>query len=373
MHLASGDINAEYSNLPEGQDASVDATVQLMSEMAKGKWGARSPKIRALAINIMNKAKVPDKDYFGMAEAIHNYVRDEIRYIKDVVGQETLSYPEETLFNSKAEDCDGKTIAEMALLGSIGIRSYPVVIGLIPNHFSHVYLHIEIPPGKGRYAGQTIAADPIMREWALGTAAPVARVKAKRVYPHLAGLGTMSIDGYARGPSYFSPQDELEATQVGRALKSRYVDTGSRGEVVNTKRLNQWGDELDDMFNRNSTVSPMQAAPSFDLYNRGPVTNHAEKALTSYLHEAVPTKRISARVDHYQRGKNFVTIQDRNAPKRKTPVAPSVGELLGLGDFLTELSGEAAAAGRQHLVRKGDPLIRAAAAVALTKQRAGTC
>ena len=371
MHLASGDINAEYSVLPEGQDASVDATVNLMSEMAKGKWGARSPKVRALAINIINKANVPDKDYFGMVDAIHNYVRDEIRYVKDVVGQETLSYPEETLFNSKAEDCDGKSIAEMALLGSIGIRSYPVVIGLIPNHFSHVYIHVEIPPGKGRYAGQTIAADPIMREWSLGTAAPDARVKAKRVYPHLAGLGTMSIDGYASGPAYFSPQDELEATQVKRVMKSRYVDTGSRGEVVNTKRLNQWGDELDDMFNRNATISPMQAAPSYDLYNRGPVTNHAEKRMTSYLHQAVPSKRISAPMSEHQRGKNFVTIQDRNAPKRKTPVAPSVGELLGLADYLNELSGPAAAAGRQHLVSgKHDPIHRVAAAVALTKQRA---
>lgn len=691
MHLASGDINAEYGVLPEGQDASVDATVQLMSEMAKGKWGARSPKVRALAINIINKANVPDKDYFGMVDAIHNYVRDEIRYVKDVVGQETLSYPEETLFNSKAEDClaagtrlltpkgyknvedirvgdtiqgkngwtkvlkfwdkgvlptwkihlsngayfqatadhkcflldgsekkvselrakdallgpatielpertaflsdddfyfvglyladgwssgnktcisgkdgfakeaqkhwvkawaeakgwpvtwhpryitvyipkthelfellhdgrlapekavpdiilanltsaktrrlreglfadfhdpvlskraigaellrkknktkmtcgggcysttshdlakqvrlllrfegfsvsdslvvehgglgshpvhriyprffrdkpakveeivesgvahvydlqtadqgiflpdadvvvhncDGKSIAEMALLGSIGIRSYPVVIGLIPNHFSHVYIHVEIPPGKGRYAGQTIAADPIMREWSLGTAAPDARVKAKRVYPHLAGLGTMSINGYASGPAYFSPQDELEAAQVKRVMKSRYVDTGSRGEVVNTKRLNQWGDELDDMFNRNASISPMQAAPSYDLYNRGPVTNHAEKQLTSYLHRAVPSKRISAPMSEHQRGKNFVTIQDRNAPKRKTPVAPSVGELLGLADYLNELSGEAAAAGRQHLVSgKHDPIHRVAAAVALTKQRA---
>jgi hypothetical protein len=311
--LASGDIDVQYSTLPEGQDASVDATVAMMAEMAKGKFGARSPKIRAAAINIIKGVDpitgkriappVANKDYFGMVEAIHNYVRDNILYVKDVVGQETLSYPEETLFNSQAEDCDGMTTLEMALLGSIGIRSYPVVIGLVPNHFSHVYLHAEIPEGRGRYAGATIAADPIMREWPLGRAAPDDRVKAKRTYPELAGIGTMAISGYASGPSYFSPADELEAAQAPAVMKSRYVDTGSRGEVVNTKRLTQWGDELDAMFDRNTNVGmPFQAAPSYSLYSRGPITNRNEKVLTSYLHQGKPAQRISAPMDqNFQR------------------------------------------------------------------------
>jgi hypothetical protein len=381
-HLASGDIDVSYGALPEGQDASVDATVKLMSEMAKGKWGARSPKIRAAAINIINGVdpisgerigrSVDNKDYFGMLEAIHNYVRDNIRYVKDVIGQETLSYPEEILFNSRAEDCDGMTTLEMALLGSIGLRSYPVVIGLVPNHFSHVYLHAEIPSGKHRYADSTIAADPIMREWPLGMAAPADRVKAKRTYPELAGIGTMAIAGYASGPAYLSPSDELEAAQVPRAMKSRYVDTGSRGEIVNATRLTQWGDELDDMFNRATNVGmPMQAAPAFSLYSRGPITNRNEKVLTSYLGQANPVRRISAPLgQNFQRGRNVVTVQDGKTAKSAT-IAPTVGELLGLSDYLTDLAGPAARASKQHLVAgHSDPLHRAAAAAALTKQRA---
>ncbi len=381
-HLASGDIDVSYGALPEGQDASVDATVKLMSEMAKGKFGARSPKIRAAAINIINGVdpisgerigrSVDNKDYFGMLEAIHNYVRDNIRYVKDVIGQETLSYPEEILFNSRAEDCDGMTTLEMALLGSIGLRSYPVVIGLVPNHFSHVYLHAEIPPGKHRYADSTIAADPIMREWPLGKAAPADRVKAKRTYPELAGIGTMAINGYASGPSYLNQQDELEATQVPRAMKSRYVDTGSRGEIVTTARLTQWGDELDDMFNRSANVGmPMQAAPAFSLYSRGPITNRNEKVLTSYLSQGKPVRRISAPLSqNFQRGRNVVTVQDGKTAKSAT-IAPTVGELLGLSDFLTDLAGPAAQASKRHLIGgKTDPLHRAAAAAALTKQRA---
>lgn len=372
MHLANGDIDVTYGQLPPGQEASVDTTVALMADMAKGKWGARSPKIRALAINIINAANVANKDYFGMAEAIHNYVRDNIRYVKDVVGQETLSYPEETLFNSRGGDCDDLSIAEIALLGSIGIRSYPVVIGLDPGRYSHVYVHIEIPPGRGRYAGQTIAADPIMREWPLGKAAPDDRVKMKKTYPHLAGLGAMALHGYARSPSYLSPIDEQEATEVPAVLKSRYVDTGSRGQIITTKRLTEWGDELDDMFNRAATISPMQAVPAFELYNRGPVTNRGEKILTSYLSQGRPDKRISAPLDRpMRRGPVIVNVRDRAPAAKKTRTAPTVGELLGLSDYLSDLAAIAKPAGQRHLVGgKSDPLHRAAAAAAHAKQRA---
>ncbi len=383
-HLATGDIDVTYGNLPEGTDASVDKTVELMQEMAKGKFGARSPKIRAAAINIINGldpitgdrigASVANKDYFGMLEAIHNYVRDNIRYVKDVVGQETLSYPEETLFNSQGGDCDDMTILEIALLGSIGLRAYPVVIGLEPNHFSHVYLYAEIPPGRHRGAGKTFAADPIMREWALGTEAPAHRVKNKRTYPQLAGLGTMNgIHGYADGPSYLSPLDEQEAVQVPRVLKSRYVDTGSRGEIITTKRLLEHGDELDSMFDRaNTTQFPMQAAPAFELYNRGPVTNRAEKVMTSYLHERSPVRKISAPFGTpIGRGPKIVIVGERPRPARKGTKAPTVGELMGLADYLADMTGPALKASRRSLVNgKSDILHRTAAIAAYTKQRA---
>src|SRR5271168_89229 len=102
MHLATGDIDVIYGTLAPGEEG-VDTTVQTMSKLAKGIWGSRSPRIRAKAINIINAADVADKDYYGMAEAIHNWVRDQIRYVRDPIGaddqgftvnQETLSTPE---------------------------------------------------------------------------------------------------------------------------------------------------------------------------------------------------------------------------------------------------------------------------------------
>jgi len=104
MTLASGKVPVHFMTLPSGR-AGTDGTVALMRKIATGRYGSRSPKIRALAINILRQAGVPEKDYRAETVALHNWVRDNIRYTMDVAGQETLSHPEEVAFNTKAGDC----------------------------------------------------------------------------------------------------------------------------------------------------------------------------------------------------------------------------------------------------------------------------
>ena len=86
--LANGNISAQYGMLAGGF-MGTDQTVALMEKMSQGKFGSRSPRIRALAINIITQANVPEKDEYREMVAIHNWVRDCIRYQKDVHGQET--------------------------------------------------------------------------------------------------------------------------------------------------------------------------------------------------------------------------------------------------------------------------------------------
>ncbi len=354
MHLANGDIPVSRSRLPDDPSA-VDRTVEKMVEMAKGQYGARSAKIRALAINIVNDAHVADKDYYGMIVAIHNWVRDTVRYVKDPVGQETLSYPEETAFNSLAGDCDDKTILEMALLGSIGLRSYPVVIGMqAPGHYSHVYLHAMVPAGKGRAAGQIIPCDPIMREWPVGKEAPAYKVKAKKLYSDLSGLAM--LDGYADASDYL---DTRNLASVVPVLRGRTTNSAG-GSPVNTKQVVASGETVDDMFGpgislkgRNSPTNPMRAATKADLFARGPLTNLSAENATSYLH-AAPVRPMRA-------GQKVLTV--RMPQQAKTAVGPTVGEMLGLADYLSALD-HAITTGR------GDTLNRAAAAAHYTKARA---
>jgi hypothetical protein len=107
--LASGNVPVEYRLLEDGFRGT-DSTVELMRQLTTGQYGSRSPKIRALAINILKQARVPEKNYPAEMVAIHNWVRDNIRYTRDVHGQETLCPPEEIAFNTKSGDClDGDT------------------------------------------------------------------------------------------------------------------------------------------------------------------------------------------------------------------------------------------------------------------------
>ena len=273
MHLASGNIPVSRDVLPEGERG-VDETVRRMVRMAHGQYGARSPKVRALAINILNRGRVADKDYYGMIVAIHNYVRDQVRYILDTVGQETLSHPEETLFNSKAGDCDDKVIAEIALLGAIGIKAWPVVAGRAPGEYSHVYLYAQVPPGSHRQAGKVVPLDPIMREWAAGREPPLAARKQYRQFaegPTMNGLGA-----YASGPDYL-PRN-ITAEEVSRmagkpmtATKEVVSPEATNGGVVQTtSQVTVRSNGVDRSFDHVGT--PEQVAdmlgPGYDRYGR---------------------------------------------------------------------------------------------------------
>ncbi len=154
--LASGNVPAQYALLADGFRGT-DQTVEIMRRLTTGAWGMRSPKIRALAINILREYRVPEKAYAAEADAIFRWVRDNIRYTKDVTAQETLCPPEEIAFNSRAGDCDDKAMLTAALLGSIGTQTRFKVMGVTPFQYSHVYLEALVN-------GHWIPMDPIMAD-----------------------------------------------------------------------------------------------------------------------------------------------------------------------------------------------------------------
>ena len=142
--LASGNVPIQFMQVPNGFRGT-DATVRLMSQLSHGRYGSRSPKIRALAINILRTRGVPEKQYKAEMNALYEWVRDNIRYTRDVAGQETLCPPEEIAFNSQAGDCDDKSVLLAGLLGSVGIATRYKTIGVTPTSYSHVY--IQARPG----------------------------------------------------------------------------------------------------------------------------------------------------------------------------------------------------------------------------------
>lgn len=123
--------------------------------------GARNPLIRERA-NIETRY-LKQKDWRGQIEKIFEFVRDKIRYQRDIHGVETLHFPEIILEQGQG-DCDDKVILLGALLKSIG---YPVK--LIAVNFEHrpehVYTHVFLEVKLGNRWIALDASEPVPVGW----------------------------------------------------------------------------------------------------------------------------------------------------------------------------------------------------------------
>ena len=132
-------------------DASIYKTVDAMREIIIA--SSKNPYIRKWAQTILSSVPVNKK--FAEVSAIHDFVRDNIRYTRDPHGWEYIQTPPVLLDGIEAVkklkaprpigDCDDMTTLSLSLIKSIG---YPTAIkvvgfkvmdsdGYVP--FSHVY------------------------------------------------------------------------------------------------------------------------------------------------------------------------------------------------------------------------------------------
>lgn len=135
----------------------------------------RDPKrgafLRGLAMKIIVDAGCKPKDYKCEAKVLHEWVRDKIRWTRDVRGMETLQFPWRTL-EFGAGDCDDKSILLATLAIMAGMPARYRAIGADPDRkktFTHVYVMLN-PNGDGR---TWLAADPTVSTAPLSWESPV--------------------------------------------------------------------------------------------------------------------------------------------------------------------------------------------------------
>lgn len=86
----------------------------------------------------------PPKNEAAEVDAIFSYVRDMIRYTRDVYDVETISSPDKTLA-LRVGDCDDKSTLLATLLECVGYPTRFVVTGYQhPKHYEHVYVQVLI-------------------------------------------------------------------------------------------------------------------------------------------------------------------------------------------------------------------------------------
>lgn len=146
----------------------VKATLQAMRQLAEA--GKSSPVIRQLALSLVQW--IPEKDERAEVAALHRYVRDNIRYTRDIYGLETLHTPER-LLELKQGDCDDKSILLASLLMSIGYPAEFYVLSYSGEIFDHVIVRTELPAaGDVIYLETTEYVDPgvVIEPFAFGAA-----------------------------------------------------------------------------------------------------------------------------------------------------------------------------------------------------------
>lgn len=148
---------SEVSAIPRTEESIYSGDAGIYQTVAKMKQvineSARNPYIREWAKKIIAGVRVNDKK--GEAEAVHNFVRDSVRYTRDPLGFEYIQTPPVLLedirlaMEGKGDrptgDCDDMTVLSLSLLKSIG---FPVAIKVVSFHnhkaFSHVFGLVQI-------------------------------------------------------------------------------------------------------------------------------------------------------------------------------------------------------------------------------------
>jgi len=145
---------ATLGRLPSG-DAGTRATLGIMQRLAEA--GAKDLTVREAALGILRASGIPSHDYRRELEALFRFVRDRIRFTRDVYGVETLQAAGYTL-QHQAGDCDDRAVLLAALVRSVGIPAalrFRVIATNpgAPSRFTHVYV-------MARIAGRDVALDP---------------------------------------------------------------------------------------------------------------------------------------------------------------------------------------------------------------------
>jgi transglutaminase-like putative cysteine protease len=105
------------------------------------KEGRRNYTLRKLASQIVGD--LPGKAYRAEARAMQEYVRDHIRYVRDIRDVETVSTPEMTL-DAMCGDCDDKALLVATLLECIGHPCRFVAVGYTENDYCHVLAEVRV-------------------------------------------------------------------------------------------------------------------------------------------------------------------------------------------------------------------------------------
>lgn len=150
-------------------------TVELMREIASTKAG--DPLVRELALNIVRHDGVRSHHYLDEALAIGNYVKNQVRYVRDAHGFEQLTDPVKMIrdmqMGRSQGDCDDMSLLIASLLLSIGHTPYFRMARYrgMGGPFQHIYV-VDFEKNGHKGPKRQIVLDAIMKDQPIGFEVP---------------------------------------------------------------------------------------------------------------------------------------------------------------------------------------------------------
>lgn len=134
MLAATGTNPVPYllGSIPSGE-AGVAATLKIMVDLVT-QYRA-SPTVRVTAQSLISNC--PARDTVCQVRTIHGWVRDNVKYLPDVRGVETIQTPDYTL-SMMSGDCDDSSVLTSALLEALGKQTRFLAQAVRGGDFSHV-------------------------------------------------------------------------------------------------------------------------------------------------------------------------------------------------------------------------------------------
>jgi transglutaminase-like putative cysteine protease len=146
----SGTIPYVLGELPSGVPG-VKATLRLMVDLVREY--KTDPALVRFAGDLLQRCQIPEKNPRAEVKCLQNWVRDNIRYVRDVRDVETLRTPPEVL-RGRTGDCDDKALLLATLLEAVGYRTKFGAIGVRGGGYSHVLTFVVL--GRGPVPLETI-------------------------------------------------------------------------------------------------------------------------------------------------------------------------------------------------------------------------
>lgn len=169
-------------NLPDTTTMSIGSgeaanyrTIEIMKDIARKR--SRSPIVRQLALKILLAYDVPSNYYINEAIAIADYVKQKVRYVRDIDAVETLHDPltiiDQIKRNEAQADCDDMALLIATLLLSIGHQPSFKIVKYKKDSpsFNHIYVVVY---EKNPYDTKRtrIALDAIIKDRSIGYEVP---------------------------------------------------------------------------------------------------------------------------------------------------------------------------------------------------------